>query len=127
MSALEHDLLDARLRRVVPLGDAEFRPYDRTGRVQPGLHWVDLGGVRPDGSHTFLLRFDPGTRSRAHEHTGGEEFLVLEGELHDSDGRVLRRGDYVIYAPGSRHASVAPGGCLLLVVLRGANRPLATD
>ena len=48
----------------------------------------------------------------------------LEGALEDSDGRSLRAGDSVSYAAGSRHFSVAPGGCLIFVVLRARNRLL---
>ena len=53
---------------------------------------------------------------------GIEEFLVLEGSLVDDDGTVFGAGDSVSFAPGSRHASVAPDGCLIAVFLRGRNR-----
>jgi len=123
--------LDPRLRRVAETRKAAFRPYARYGAPVPGLEWLPLGGAHDSdrgdhGDHyeCFLLRFAPGAASHPHEHTGYEEFMVLEGELIDADGTVFRAGDFVHFEPGSRHWSHAPAGCLLLVILRGRNRPL---
>jgi hypothetical protein len=44
-----------------------------------------------------------------------EEFLILEGELIDSDGRVFKRGDFVSYDAGTRHHSRSERGCLIVV------------
>ena len=65
-----------------------------------------------------------GARSKPHEHTGFEEFLVMDGELVDCDGRVYRSGDFVRLMPGSKHTSHTPDGCTILVMLRGNNRAL---
>ena len=110
------------LRRVV--NTSSLQPYDRFGVDQPELEWLPLSGERGSDFECFLLRFKPGATSLPHEHTAGEEFLVLEGELEDSDGRLLKAGDYVTYEPGSKHFSRSPSGCLLLVILRGGNRLL---
>ena len=64
----------------------------------------------------------PGAGGPPHEHGALEEFLVLEGALLDSDGRVLKAGDFVRYEAGSRHFTRAPEGCLLLVIQRADNR-----
>ena len=109
-------------RRIVRTGEAPFRPFDRYGKRVPGLTWLDVSYDDASGHGCFLVRFAPGARSLPHEHTGIEEFLVLEGELVDSDGSVFRRGDFVSFPPGSRHWSEAPGGCLIAIFLRGANR-----
>lgn len=118
-------LLDPRLRRRIATGhDDAFRPYDRYGTPTPGLEWIPLTRDANRDYELFLLRFAPGAGSTPHEHRGLEEFLVLEGELHDCDGAVFGPGEFVSYAAGSRHHSVSPGGCLLLVSLHGTNRRL---
>ena len=48
---------------------------------------------------------------------------MLEGELVDSDGTVLREGDCVSYAPGTRHRTHSPKGCTLLAGIKG---PIST-
>ncbi len=119
---------NAPSRRIVRVDDERsFVPFDRYGASIPGMTWLNLSYDRGSGQGTFLLRMAPGARSRPHEHTNGEEFLVLEGELVDNDGTVFREGDYVAFLPGTRHVSAAPGGCLLAVFMRGANRLLDAD
>lgn len=114
-----------RARSVVRLANVPWRPYDRYGEPVAGLEWCPLGGTPHDGVYeSFLIRFAPGARSRPHEHTGHEEFVVLDGVLIDEDGTEFVTGDYVHFAPGSRHSSHAPDGCVLLVMLRGNNRAL---
>ena len=123
-------MADAKVpaRRVVSAYDAEaFRPFDRYGAPIRGMRWLPLSFAPERGGGTYLLRIDPGVRSLPHEHTGGEEFLMLEGTLVDHDGTVFRAGDFVAFAPGSRHFSVSPEGCLIAVFMRGLNRPLEGD
>ena len=111
-------------RRVVSRADLDFRPYDRYGAPIPGMSWHPVTDERESGEASFFLKFEPGARSRPHEHVATEEFLMLEGELVDPDGRVFKAGDFVSYPPGSRHASHSPGGCVMLVFLRARNRTL---
>lgn len=117
-------ILDAALRRITPTGAEHFRPDERYGRPLPGITRLPLSHDRASGHDVYLIRFAPGAKSLPHEHAGPEEFLVLEGELVDSDGKVLKAGDFVHYEAGSKHHSVSPDGCLLLVILRQPNRPL---
>lgn len=118
-------LLDPALRRITSIREAEYRPYDRYGAVIPGLSWVPLSNdCETEGRGCYLLRFAPGAASRPHEHAEGEEFLVLDGVLEDSDGQCLTAGDFVSYQAGSRHFSTAPKGCTLLVLLASGNRPV---
>ncbi len=127
----DRDLLDTSLRRVIATAGAAFLPYDRYGVAREDMEYLPLGDAR-DGSgpgvagvaEIFLIRFKPGAASTPHEHTGGEAFYVLEGELKDCDGAVFGAGDYVRYQPGSRHFSVSETGCTLLVMLGGRNRPV---
>lgn len=119
-------MLDTSLRQIINTGLEEFRPYDRYGEPIPGMSWIALSGELLNGEfECFLLRMEAGTKSRPHEHMGFEEFLVMEGELIDCDGTAYRSGDFVRLLPGSKHSSHTPNGCVLLVMLRGNNRPLS--
>ena len=51
----------------------------------------------------------------AHDHAGMEEFLILEGDLVDSDGTTFGPGDFVSYDAGTHHNSWTEAGCLLAV------------
>jgi len=119
-------MLDSTLRELIPTGSAGLRPYDRYGDPLPGMSWLPLSGDPLNGEfECFLLRMEPGAQSKPHEHTGIEEFLVMDGELIDCDGSRYRTGDYLRFAPGSKHYSHTTGGCTLLVMLRGNNRALS--
>ena len=49
---------------------------------------------------------------------------MLEGELSDPDGKVFKKGDFVSFEPGSKHSSYTKNGCLVLVFMRGINKPI---
>ena len=66
---------------------------------------------------------NPGAKSMPHQHTGYEEFLILEGELIDADNKVFKKGDFITFEPGSFHSSYTKNGCLILVFMRGINLP----
>ena len=102
-------------RIVVNAHTTEFLPYDLEGPVQPEMSWLPVSYDRETGEGCYLMRMQPGAVTIAHEHRGMEEFLVLEGDLVDSDGRVFTAGDFVSYRPGTRHNSWTEGGCLLAV------------
>ena len=101
-------------RRVVATGGACFGPYAMEGPLQPemGVAMLSYDEARAEG--VYLMRMDPGAATIAHEHRGFEDFMILEGELIESDGTVLRRGDVVSYAPGTRHNSRTETGCTLI-------------
>lgn len=121
-------MLDPKLRQVIGTGSENFLPYSRYGEPIAGMSWIPLSGELQNGEfECFLLRMAAGARSKPHEHTGFEEFLVIDGELIDIDGRVFRSGDFVRFLPGSKHGSHTPGGCTMLVMLRGNNRALDED
>jgi len=121
-------MLDTSLREIINTGGGNFIPYDRYGSPLAGMTWLPLSGERLNHQfECFLLRMDAGAQSKPHEHTGFEEFLVMEGELIDCDGSSYRAGDFVRFSPGSKHSSHTPGGCTLLVMLRGCNRALSAD
>lgn len=71
---------------------------------------------------TSIVRYAPGSSFPAHEHGGGEEFLVLEGVFSDEHGD-YPAGTYVRNPIGSSHASFTAEGCTLLVKLRQMTGP----
>jgi anti-sigma factor ChrR (cupin superfamily) len=121
-------MLDTRLRQIISTRSESFEPYDRYGDPIAGMSWVALSGDLQNGEfECFMLHMEAGAQSRPHEHTGHEEFLIIEGELVDCDGSRYRAGDFVRFLPGSKHSSHTPGGCTLLVILRGNNRALGAE
>jgi anti-sigma factor ChrR (cupin superfamily) len=66
---------------------------------------------------TSLVRYAPNSHFSAHTHGGGEEFLVLEGELNDASG-CYPSGTYVRNPVGSSHAPWAGAeGAVIFVKL----------
>jgi anti-sigma factor ChrR (cupin superfamily) len=102
-------------RLVVNALSTPFLPYDLEGPVQPEMSWLPVSYDRATGVGCYLMRMEPGAVTIEHEHAGMEEFLVLEGDLVDSDGTVYSAGDFVSYDAGTRHNSWTNEGCLLAV------------
>ena len=63
---------------------------------------------------TILLKFAPGASYPVHNHPGGEEIFVLEGDLRLGKDH-LYAGDYLYTAPGNIHAARSVAGCVALV------------
>jgi quercetin dioxygenase-like cupin family protein len=116
--------LDA-LRHKVNFRKAEFKPYHLQGEVQKDLSWYNLSYDEKTGMGFFLVKFEPGATSIPHEHLDFEEFVILEGEITDSDGTVYRAGDCVSLQPGSRHVSTSGKGAISAVFVRGGFRTLS--
>jgi anti-sigma factor ChrR (cupin superfamily) len=102
-------------RVVVNAQTTPFLPYDMEGPVQPEMSWLPISYDAATGQGSYLMRMDPGAVTIAHEHEGMEEFLILEGDLVDSDGAVFTAGDFVSYQPGTHHNSWTKNGCLIAV------------
>ena len=109
----ERDAATGRTR--VNAHTTPFLPYDLEGPVQPEMSWLPLSFDRETQLGTYLMRMQPGAVTIAHDHPGMEEFLVLEGDLVDSDGTTFGPGDFVSYEPGTHHNSWTETGCLLAV------------
>ena len=90
-----------------PLPGVERRPVFR------------IGGEKARA--TSLVRYAPGSHFSAHEHPGGEEFLVLEGVFEDERGQ-YPAGSYVRNPPGSAHAPRSGVGCTIFVRLQQFHR-----
>ena len=115
-------------RTIVSTDDAQFKPYDRYGDPVPGMRWIPLSGQMSNSEfESYLIKMEPGSSSKPHEHVGFEEFYMLDGTLIDNDGVEFNKGDFVKFSPGSKHSSHTPEGCTLLVMLRGGTNRALSD
>ena len=98
------------------LWDLARRPEQiRWQPFRPGVerHWIqrsENGGVA-----SALLRYFPGARLARHRHVGVEHILVLTGAQEDERGR-YEAGTLLVSPPGSSHALLSPGGCIVLAI-----------
>jgi quercetin dioxygenase-like cupin family protein len=101
------------LNQVARSHQMEWQPL-----VEPGVSGIFVKVLRYDKqahrAPTILLRFDPGARYPAHNHPGGEEVFVLEGDLKLGQDH-LQAGDYLYTAPDNKHAVWSEQGCVVLV------------
>ena len=110
-------------RKITNLYNVKFEPFDNYGAKVPGMNWHKISYNKKNGGHgSYLLKMEPGAKSLTHQHTGYEEFLILDGELIDPDGKVFKKGDFVTFEPSSTHSSYTKNGCLVLVFMRGINK-----
>ena len=65
---------------------------------------------------TTIVRYAPDSHFSPHVHTGGEEFLVLEGVFQDEHGD-FPVGSYVRNPPESSHTPGSAPGCTIFVKL----------
>ena len=65
---------------------------------------------------TTIVRYAPGSQFSAHTHTGGEEFIVLDGVFQDEHGD-FPEGTYVRNPPTTSHTPGSEPGCTIFVKL----------
>lgn len=65
---------------------------------------------------TSIVRYAPGSHFSSHVHTGGEEFLVLDGVFQDEHGD-FPTGSYIRNPPTSSHTPGSDPGCVIFVKL----------
>ena len=65
---------------------------------------------------TTIVRYAPNSHFSAHTHTGGEEFIVLDGVFQDEHGD-YPTGTYVRNPPTSSHTPGSEQGCTIFVKL----------
>lgn len=65
---------------------------------------------------TTIVRYAPKSKFSAHTHTGGEEFIVLDGVFQDEHGD-FPEGTYVRNPPTSKHTPGSDEGCTIFVKL----------
>jgi anti-sigma factor ChrR (cupin superfamily) len=112
-------------RQITNINNLKFEPFDNYGEAVPGMSWHKISYNRENGGFgTYILKMEPGCKSLTHQHNGFEEFLILEGELIDPDGKIFKKNDFVSFEPGSQHSSYTKNGCLVLVFMRGINKAI---
>jgi hypothetical protein len=65
---------------------------------------------------TTIVRYAPGSKFSEHTHTGGEEFIVLDGVFQDEHGD-FPEGTYVRNPPTTSHTPGSAPGCTIFVKL----------
>jgi len=100
--------------KVIDTGKAEYSVYDFEGPALDGVYQLDLTYDRETGHGAYMIRMEPGTITTRHVHTLREEYLIIEGDIVESDGTVLGPGEYIVYEPGSEHNSRTEHGALLI-------------
>jgi len=85
-----------------PMAGVERKPLDRVG-----------GEV---ARATSIVRYAPNSEFSPHVHTGGEEFIVLDGVFQDEHGD-FPVGSYIRNPPQSKHKPGSEKGCIIFVKL----------
>lgn len=107
-------------RKIANIHTAAFRSFVFPDGVTLGDEILQLDDEKELGVGFHVYRMPPGMTTRGHRHNGHEQFLILEGEVHESDGTILRPGDMVFYRGGSEHHSYAPNGALAVIHITAA-------
>lgn len=101
------------LTQLVRSNQTEWKPLP-----EPGVTGVFVKALRFDETTrrapTILLKFEPGATYPAHNHPGGEEIFVLEGDIKLGKDHLFA-GDYLYTAPNGKHAVWSQNGCVVLV------------
>ena len=114
-------------RKITNLNNLDFEPFDKYGKPIKGWSWHKISFDERTNFGTYVSKLDPGTKTIPHLHTGYEEFLILDGELIDSDGTIFKKGDFISYKPNSSHSSYTKKGFLILTFMRGHNSQIKKD
>ena len=85
-----------------PMAGVSRRPLDRVG--------AEVARA------TTIVKYDSGSHFSPHVHTGGEEFVVLEGVFQDEHGD-FPEGSYIRNPPQSSHTPGSEAGCVIFVKL----------
>ncbi len=104
--------MDFSRRVVIHTADLDWQPSPAAGVWRKPL----AREFAEHGHATSVVRYDPGSHFKAHEHPRGEEILVLDGTFSDEHGD-FGAGSYFRNPPGSRHAPFSVDGCTLFVKL----------
>ena len=65
-------------------------------------------------SPTMLLKFEAGATYPLHNHPGGEEVFVIEGDIKLGKDE-LKAGDYLFTAANNKHRVSTKNGCVVLL------------
>jgi len=107
-------------RKVANIKNLDWELLEDESINQKGnIYWYNLSYDHQKGEGSYLYKMEANTKSKAHLHTGPEEFFILEGDLKDSDGYTYKKGDFVQLSSGSSHYSTTISGCISVVTHRG--------
>ena len=125
MSSLRHSILALLLNptfaamnpQITNSSTIDWNPLVEEGVKTSGIYVkvlrFDEATQRPP---TFLLKFDAGASYPNHNHPGGEEVYVIEGEVRFGS-KQLNKGDYLYTPPNATHSVFSRTGCTLLFVV----------
>ncbi len=82
---------------------------------------LQLNDDLPLGVGFHVYRMPAGMTTRPHRHNGHEQFLILEGELIENDGTVLKAGDLVWFRDGTSIAPIPPTAACSRCISPGSN------
>lgn len=103
----------ANANQLVRSQQLEWRPLGEPGVT--GIYIKELlFDHETQRAPTILLKFEAGATYPAHNHPGGEEIFVLEGDLKLGKDHLFA-GDYLYTAPDGKHAVWSQGGCIALL------------
>jgi quercetin dioxygenase-like cupin family protein len=86
-------------------------------RCVPIRQGVTLTPLRmAEGAGTFLMHYEPGSRSPTHTHPGGEEIYVVSGTGR-LDDLAFKAGDFIYTPPGEGHTLYAETQVVIHVTL----------
>ena len=114
-------------RHVIDIHNIEFKPFDRYGSPVPKMSWHIISYDQVSGQGSYVLMMEPGAKTVTPMHMGFEEFLLIEGELIDSDGKTFKKGNFVSFEPGSPHSTFYDTVALIVVFQRGLNKDTNTE
>ena len=100
-------------KRVVVHGEQlEWQPSPMAGVERRMLDRIGDEVARA----TSIVRYAPNSKFSSHIHSGGEEFIVLEGVFQDEQGN-YPAGSYIRNPPQSSHTPGSESGCTIFVKL----------
>ena len=99
--------------QLVKTNEIEWKPLNEesiTGIYVKSLLFDEATNRSP----TILLKFDAGATYPLHNHPGGEEIYVLEGDIKLGKDE-LKAGDYLFTAINNKHRVSTKNGCVVLL------------
>lgn len=104
--------MDFNQKEVVHTATEEWLPSPAAGVWRKPLERE----AAEHGRATSIVKYEPGSRFKTHQHPYGEEIFVLSGVFSDETGD-YPAGTYLRNPPGSSHAPFSEQGCELFVQL----------
>ena len=99
---------------IVNTNQLGWKPLIENGFCYKGIYVKSLlYNEAKKRSTTIMLKFDAGASYPYHNHPGGEEVFIIEGEAFFNDTK-LSKGDFLYTPPNFKHSVKSNTGCVLL-------------